>query len=102
MSTSIYYVTPRNVTLQQEILRAPDSFDPPKTCILTLRTLMSTTVHILRFYWHMYNQLLKIKYASNLETLIYVGTQISQITQIFSHLKLWIAVARHNFKWMKI
>ena len=32
------------------------------------------------------------------ETQIYGGTQISQITQIFSHLKLWIAVARHNFR----
>ena len=33
---------------------------------------MSTTVDILCFYEHLYNQLLKIKYASNLETLIYV------------------------------
>ena len=38
---------------------------------LTLRLLMSTTVDILRFYWELYNQLLK--YAINLETLIYVG-----------------------------
>ena len=29
---------------------------------------MSTTVDILRFYWHLYNQLLKVKY----ETLIYI------------------------------
>ena len=65
---------------------------------LTLRTLMSTIVDILCFHWHLCNQLLKVKYAFNLETLIYVGTLISQITQIFSHLKLWIAVARHNFK----
>ena len=69
---------------------------------LTLRALMSTTVDILRFYWHLYDQLLKVKYAFNFETLIYVGTYISQITPIFSHLKLWIAVARHNFKWLKI
>ena len=32
---------------------------------------MSTTEDILHFYWHLYNQLLNIKYASNLETLIY-------------------------------
>ena len=38
--------------------------------LLTLRTRMSTTVDIL----YLYNQLLKIKYAFNLETLIYVGT----------------------------
>ena len=41
---------------------------------LTLRPLMSTTVDILCFYCHLYNKLLKIKYAFNLETLIYVGT----------------------------
>ena len=38
--------------------------------VLTLSTLMSTTVDILCFYW----QLLKIKDAFNLETLIDVGT----------------------------
>ena len=35
---------------------------------------MSTTEDILQFYKHLYNQLFKVKYASNLETLIYVGT----------------------------
>ena len=63
---------------------------------LTLRTLMSSTVDIPYFYLHLYSQLLKVKYGFNFETLIYLGT--SQITQIFSHLKLWIAVARHNLK----
>ena len=41
--------------------------------LLTLRTLMSTTVDILRFYWYLYNQLLKVKCAFDFETLIYVG-----------------------------
>ena len=44
---------------------------------LTLRTLMSTTVDILRFirnYIIPDNQLLISKYAFNLETLIYAGT----------------------------
>ena len=41
---------------------------------LTVKTLMSTTVDILRFYWHLYNQLLKVKCAFKFETLIYVGT----------------------------
>ena len=63
---------------------------------------MSTTVDILCFYGQLHNQLLHVNYAFNFETLIHVGTWISQITQIFSHLKLWIAVARHNFKWLKI
>ena len=39
----------------------------------TLRTLMLTTVNILRFYWHLYNQLLKVKSAFNFEPLVYVG-----------------------------
>ena len=61
---------------------------------LCLITRMSTgpTVDILCFYQHLYNQLLKIKYPFHLEILTYVGTSISQITQICSHLKLWIAV----------
>ena len=31
-----------------------------------------------------------------------VCSQIKHIRVIFSHLELWIAVARHNFKWVKI
>ena len=68
--------------------------------MLKLSTLMSATVDILCFistYITPDNQLLEIKYAFNLKPLIYFETQITQITQIFSHLKLWIAVARHNF-----
>ena len=65
-------------------------------------TLMSTTGDILCFYKHLYKQLVKIKYAFNFDAQIYVVTYISQITQIFSHLKLWIAVAKHNFVWLKI
>ena len=74
----------------------------PSTFILTLRTLMSTTADILRLHWHLYKQLLKVKCAFNFETLLYARTLISQITKMFSHLKLWIAVARHNFKWLNI
>ena len=37
---------------------------------LECRTLMSTTVDNLCFYLHLYNQLLKAKYAFNLETLM--------------------------------
>ena len=48
---------------------------------------MSTTVAILCFYQHLYNQLLKIKYAFNHETLMDGGTLMSPITQIFRHLK---------------
>ena len=31
-----------------------------------------------------------------------VSSQIKQIWAIFTHLKLWVAVARHNFKLVKI
>ena len=30
------------------------------------------------------------------------GLKIKQMWAIFSHLKLWVAVARHNFKWVEI
>ena len=42
--------------------------------ISTLSTLMSTTVDILSFYWHLYNLLVKVKCAFNFETLLYVAT----------------------------
>ena len=32
----------------------------------------------------------------------YVSIQIVHIYDIFTNLKLWVAVARHNFKWVKI
>ena len=35
-------------------------------------------------------------------TFLNVLSQIKQISVIFTHLKLWIAIARHNFKWVKI
>ena len=41
---------------------------------------MSTTVDILSFFKHLCNHLLQVKYAFDLETLIYVGTEILQIT----------------------
>ena len=59
---------------------------------------MSTTVESLCFHYHLYNLFLKVKYAFIPEKLFDVWTLNSQITQIFSYLKLWIAVAIHNFK----
>ena len=52
--------------------RMQNSVDLPDKS--TLSTLMSTTVDILCFYFHPYNQLFKVKYAFNLETFLYVGT----------------------------
>ena len=67
---------------------------------------MSTAVDILCFIRSTCktpdNELFTVKYALNLETLVYIGNYISQIAYIFSHLKLCVAVARHNFKWLKI
>ena len=33
--------------------------------------------------------------------LVYRLIQIVQLLEIVTHLKLWVAVARHNFKWIK-
>ena len=41
---------------------------------------------------------LELKMSSNNVTLMYVVTLSFQIQVIISHLKLWIAVAKHNFK----
>ena len=41
---------------------------------LTPRSLMSTTVVSQCFYLHLFNQLWKLKYAFNIETLIFVVT----------------------------
>ena len=30
------------------------------------------------------------------------GIKLNKYDIIFTHLKLWVAVARHNFKWVKI
>ena len=32
----------------------------------------------------------------------YILIEIAHMLVIFAYLKLWIAVARHNFKWVKI
>ena len=58
---------------------------------------MSTAVDILCFISTCIapdNELFKIKYAFNLETLIYIVAYISQIAWIFSHLKLSVLRAR--------
>ena len=50
---------------------------------LTLRALMSTAVDINGFISTSItpdNKMFTVKYAFNIETLIYIGTQISQIT----------------------
>ena len=41
---------------------------------------------------------MNIKFA----TLEYVLILVAYILVIFTHLKLWVAVARYNFKWVKI
>ena len=40
----------------------------------------------------------------SVQTLIFSNawSQIEQIQVIFTHLKLWVTEARHNFKWVKI
>ena len=49
---------------------------------------MSTTVHILRFYWHVYNQLLRIKSAFNFGTLDIYWDLNFTITKNFQSLEV--------------
>ena len=49
---------------------------------------MSTTVDILCFYKHLYNQLLKVNNGFYPKSLIYVETLISQITIILGHVEV--------------
>ena len=46
--------------------------------------------------------LLKLKYGLNPEILLFGGHSMSQIQVIFGHVKLWIAVATHNFNKLKM
>ena len=71
---------------------------------LTLAPLCATKIVLVRFisrltcshrsYWEL-NACLNM-------TICKVGFQDKQIWVIFTHLKLWIAVATHKFKWMTI
>ena len=63
--------------------------------ILTLRALMSTTVDILRFYWHLHNELLKVKCAFNFE-----NTNIRWDFNFINNTNFQscLATAIHNFK----
>ena len=57
------------------------------------------------FYWHIgYHVLniLKIKYVASISKIWKKFTFILSNLNNFHHLKLWIASARHNFKWVKI
>ena len=67
--TKLYHTTQNSFPSEHETF-VPCCFiaDP----ILSLKPLMSTTVDILRFYRHLYSELLKVKCAFNFETLIYV------------------------------
>ena len=40
-------------------------------------------------------------YANLTQRFVNVWSQFKQIVVIFKHLRLWIAVARHNLKWLK-
>ena len=45
------------------------------------------------------SQILGMKWVFKHKDIQNVGFQIKQIWLIFIHLKLWVAVARRNFKW---
>ena len=43
-----------------------------------------------------------MKCVSKHQDLKMIGLKFEQIWVIFTHLKMWVAVANHNFKWVKI
>ena len=62
-------------------------------------------IRVFIFYQHIkYHilNMLKIKCDINQQDLKKSWPSFFQIWIIFTHLKLWIASARHNFKWVKI
>ena len=54
------------------------------------------------FYWPPKSQLLGTKCVLEHPRFANDWSKIIQIWVIFTHLKLWVAIARHNFKWVKI
>ena len=98
----------------------------PAIGLLTFNCLTTSVAYIrvFIFYWHIKHHLLnmvKIKYDINqqylktvyrhfvksnnfhsLEVVDRVSKAIFLNLNNFTHLKLWIASARHNFKWVKI
>ena len=38
----------------------------------------------------------------NIKDLQMFGPELLQIWVCFTHLKMWVTVARHNFKWVKM
>ena len=70
------------------------TFNPPPPPI-------ATTVIFTPFYQPIKSLLLGTKFVFKHQDSQIFGPKIKQIRVIFTHLKLWAAVARHNFKWVK-
>ena len=70
------------------------------------RPAVLSSLKITKSQSHKISKLTKIKtmvgLVDNDPMLVKCWSQIKQISVIFTHLKLWVAVARHNFKWVKI
>ena len=62
---------------------------------------IATTVIFTPFYQPIKSLLLGTKFVFKHQDSQIFGPKIKQIRVIFTHLKLWVAVARHNFKWVK-
>ena len=72
---------------------------------LTLKAPVPIISEFFIFYWHIAYQLLnivKIKRAINRQKMENGWPPFCQVWIIFTHLKLWIASARHNFRLVKI
>ena len=58
------------------------------------------TVVCILFCYQVKSQLLGIKGLFKHQYLQILGFKLLQILPIFTHLKLWVAVARHTFEWV--
>ena len=69
--------------------------------VVTLCLLITTIFVFNPLYLPIRSLLLGVKWLLN-SKIWNVLPQINQIWVIFNHLRLWIAVARHNLKWLKM
>ena len=70
--------------------------------LLTLLLLITTIVIASPSYWSTKSLLLGMEWLLKRQDLQMFSIKLNKKWVIFKHLRLWIAVARHNLKWLKI
>ena len=94
------YVGAQRVRQYPFVPSGPRGENGPRT--ERVHSLITTIVVFNPFYHPIKSLLLGIKMSAQTSKFANVWSQIWKISVIFTHLKLWIAVARHKVKWVKI